>query len=355
MKICFLTYDVNAVGGIERVISVLSHAFTQSFGWNLDIVSVYTDQTKPFFPIDPKVRIIHGHCDNDFSKAQGFVKDYFLNSGENYDFIFTFHLYLAREMARLIRQLPKSCHWIATEHNAIAYYRLKRKLFNLILYRPACRLVLLAKRYEDYYRRFGYRNTCVIHNAVSFESRLSTDFSRKTILAIGRLDPVKRFDLLIEAFSLIASGHPDWKLRILGDGTELSALKEKASSLGISDQVEFPGFCNDIRSELLKGSIFSMSTQNGAECFPMAALEAMECGVPVVSFDMYALREIAGNAECMAFAPFGDCEKLAGELDRVMSDPELITRMGQEAKQRAADFHVEKIAASWKELLESIV
>lgn len=354
MKICFITYDINLVGGIERVISLLGRQFTESYGWEVDVLSLYSDQTQTFFPTSENVHVIHGHCGNDFKTARKFLTSFLHSQGSGYDFLFTFHLYLAGELARQIHCLPKTTHWIATEHNSISYYKLKRKLLNLVMYRPACRLVTLADNYAAFYRKYGLKNVTVIPNAVSIETDQSTDFSSKTILGIGRMVDIKRFDLLLEAFALIAKKHPDWKLRFLGEGETLPSLQTRAVELGISDQVEFPGFCKDVRAELLKASIFSMTTQNGAECFPMAALEAMECGVPLVSFDMYALREIAGDSACMAFAPFGDLEGLAAELDRVMSDPELLHRMGQAAKERAAWFHLDHIGSFWKELLEGI-
>ncbi|MDD7739007.1 MAG: glycosyltransferase family 4 protein [Fusicatenibacter sp.] len=353
MKICFITYDVNQVGGIERVIAILSRYFTETFSWNVDILSLYSEETSAFFTLSEKVRVIHGKR-NGLKEGKKFVKEYLLRSGNSYDYIFTFHLYLAQLMAVLMPRLAKSVKWIATEHNSVYYYTWKRKLLNLLMYRKADRLVVLTEECASYYRKHGIKNTAVLPNAVSFEIPEQSRLDQKRIVAVGRMERVKGYDLLLEAFAQIAGQYPGWKLRLIGDGVTRESLEKQAKELGIADRTEFAGYQKNVKEQLLEASFLVMPSRNGYEGFPMTALEALECGVPIVAFEMFQLREMAGTSDSMAFVEYGNVPELAKAMGDLMERREKLTAMGKEAKKRAAYYHSSHIGEMWKELLLGI-
>ncbi|MGN0314231.1 MAG: glycosyltransferase [Fusicatenibacter sp.] len=352
MKICFITYDINQVGGIERVIAILSRYFTETFLWETDILSLYSEETKAFFSLGEKVRVIHGNRSG-LKEGKKLIREYLLQSGKSYDYIFTFHLYLAETMAVLIPRLGKNTKWIATEHNSVYYYTWKRKLVNLLMYRRADHLVVLTEACASYYKRHGVKRTLVIPNAVSFEIPESSCLDKKRIVAIGRMEYVKGYDMLLEAFSQIAGTHPDWRLRLIGDGVTRESLEKQARELNISDVTEFAGYQKNVKEQLLEASFLVMPSRNGYEGFPMTALEALECGVPIVAYEMFQLREMAGDSDSMKFVEYCNVTELARAMEDLMDHPEKLKFMGREAKERAAYYHSSHIGEMWKELLQS--
>lgn len=104
------------------------------------------------------------------------------------------------------------------------------------------------------------------------------------ILGIGRLEPQKRFDLLIRAFALV--DHPAARLTILGEGGHRGWLEKLADRLGVSDRVTFMDFVDDVSAWLARADLFVLSSRY--EGLPAAVLEAMATNCSVVSTDCFA-------------------------------------------------------------------
>lgn len=107
--------------------------------------------------------------------------------------------------------------------------------------------------------------------------------SRRIILASGRMDKVKQFDLLIKAYSKIKNSHDNWDLVILGEGIERKSLDSLVESLKLKKRVFLPGKAGNISEWYERANLFVLSSQ--VEGFPNVLLEAMSYGIPSISFD----------------------------------------------------------------------
>lgn len=351
MKLCLITYDMNLVGGIEQVISTLSSQFAGSFGWNIDILSLNSTKQDTFFLLSEKVRILHGKAKN-IEEGKQVMRTYLLGGEKKYDVILTFHLFIGDEMARIAGKLPTGTKWVATEHNSVSYYTWKRKLINYLVYRRADALVVLSEVSASFYRKKGFRHVTVIPNAVSFETEEVSPLDQKQMLAVGRMEPVKGYEKLIQSFLLAAEQEKAWKLRMVGDGSLKEKLEQQAGGLKAKDRIEFPGYRKNIRDELMKSSLLVISSEH--ECFPVIALEAMECGVPILSFAIPEICEMDGNSGAMAFVEQGNVEKMAEKMVELMQNPHLLQEMGCAAKARAAAYHRDGIGERWKTFLTEL-
>ena len=125
----------------------------------------------------------------------------------------------------------------------------------------------------------------VIPNFSSFPPKDCVESKAEAQLKIwasfGRFVPKKGFDLLLRAFSRLLNEYPDARLMLAGDGEETERLKALALDLGIERSVEFPGWVTDIRRFLEQADVFVLPSRD--EPFGIAVLEAMACGVPIVS------------------------------------------------------------------------
>ncbi len=124
---------------------------------------------------------------------------------------------------------------------------------------------------------------------------------------------IKRYDLLIRAFGMISDEFPDWQLRIYGDGGEAAKLRGLVTELGLTGRALLMGGFSPIESEWVKGSIAAVTSS--AESFGMTLVEAMRCGLPVVSTDCpVGPREILRDGEDGLLVPTGDAPAIASGL-----------------------------------------
>ncbi|MHA4809107.1 glycosyltransferase family 4 protein [Flavitalea flava] len=197
-------------------------------------------------------------------------------------------------------------------------------------------------------------NVVVIPNPLSFTSPVKSGLDSKRILSAGRLIATKGFDLLIEAYRLVAKRYPDWKLAIFGEGQDKQFLLNKIRNYGLENQVEIFPPTADIAGEMLRSSIYAAPSRY--EGFGLVITEAMECGVPSVAFDCQCgPREIICDGSDGILVEPQNTEKFAEALLLLIASPELRTRMGKNAITSAARFAEDRIMDRWKNLFRSLV
>jgi glycosyltransferase involved in cell wall biosynthesis len=171
------------------------------------------------------------------------------------------------------------------------------------------------------------------------------------IVGMGRLDPQKGFDLLIDAFSKIADQHPRWSLTILGEGPQRAALEHQIENQELSDRVILQGWESNPAAVLQRSDLFVLSSRY--EGFPNALLEAMACGVAVISFDCECgPREIIRDGIDGLLAPPEDVDALAAAMHRILSDAALRDRLGRESPHVTERFSIDRYFANWEGVLQ---
>ncbi|WP_328446487.1 glycosyltransferase family 4 protein [Streptomyces sp. NBC_00386] len=193
-----------------------------------------------------------------------------------------------------------------------------------------------ATAYRRKMRMPGVR-VAALPNSVPETVLPPADGAAKVIIAAGRLVPVKRYDLLIEAFALVAAEHPDWRLRIYGKGEEHERLRRLIADLGLYDSVLLMGAVTPMEAEWVKGSIAVAASDY--EAFGMTIIEAMSCGLPVVSTDCpHGPGEIIEDGVDGRLVPVGDRDGLGEALRGLVRDDEWRLRAGRAARKNARRF-----------------
>jgi glycosyltransferase involved in cell wall biosynthesis/peptidoglycan/xylan/chitin deacetylase (PgdA/CDA1 family) len=171
-------------------------------------------------------------------------------------------------------------------------------------------------------------------------------WSGPRILTVGNLDPRKNHPLLISAFQKVVRRR-DARLLILGrdQGTE-GIVKACARSLGVADKVIVPGAVPNPTAYYLSADLFVLSSDS--EGLPGVLIEALACGLPVVSTDCrYGPAEILADGRYGRLTPVGDADALARAILEALDSP----RDPDALKQRAADFALEGVAENYLRLL----
>ncbi len=163
--------------------------------------------------------------------------------------------------------------------------------------------------------------------------------TRSFLLYVGGLSPHKNLPRLIEAFARAAPG--DVRLVLVGDlgdifHTHVPTLRAAAERSGLKDRVNFTGFVPDEDLVFLYNRAYALVQPSLKEGFGLPPVEAMACGVPVLSSTAGSLPEVVGDAGDF-FDPT-DVAAIAATLVRLLDDPAERDRLARRALRRAARF-----------------
>jgi glycosyltransferase involved in cell wall biosynthesis len=182
------------------------------------------------------------------------------------------------------------------------------------------------------------------------QSNAVADAVRPSVIAIGRLQPVKAPDVLLRAFSVFHREHPDWRLMFVGSGPMQPQLLALAAKLEIGDAVDWIGDVDDPYPWLRAARIFALASRH--EGMPNALLEAMSCGLPCIVTDASpGPLELVTDGKTGLVVPVDDPEALARALDRIAVDRDLGARLGAEARVQVHEFSPSEALLVWDQVL----
>ena len=176
------------------------------------------------------------------------------------------------------------------------------------------------------------------------------------IVAVGRLEPEKRFDLLLRAFAPLAAGRPELKLFIAGDGSSRQMLEAERERLGLGRASRLLGHVADPADVYQAADVFVQSANN--EGTPNAVLEAMAFEVPIVATDAGGTRELIRHGEHGLVVPRGDESALSAAIGSVITDRAAARYRAESARARvesdlAFKTRVRRVDAIYEELVDA--
>lgn len=223
------------------------------------------------------------------------------------------------------------------------------------------RVIALSGAWAGFVREFAPRARVeVVPNAVPLpalaDGRPVPEPGR--ILFLGRVTPAKGVGELLEAAAALAPHHPQLRLVLAGEGSaaEIGWARERASELGIGERVQWPGWLDGTArdAELARAWLFCLPSH--AEGLPMAMLEAMAAGCPVVASRVGGIPEALRDGVDGLLVDAGDAPALARTLGRVLDEPALRRKLAQAGRQRielkySTDIVCGRLAAIYQQLV----
>lgn len=185
------------------------------------------------------------------------------------------------------------------------------------------------------------------------EAEPRTENDHPIILAVGKMYPRKRLELLLRAIPLLRGKYPTLEVRIVGNGLEWDRLHALADALGVNPHITWLSHITDdaaFAREWRQADVFCHPSSQ--ESFGYVYLEAMRLGKAIVTTRSSAGPEVVGDAGLLVEPE--NPGALAAALDRFLSDPELRTRYGERARQRAARFTQEAMIDGYVQAIEAV-
>lgn len=173
-------------------------------------------------------------------------------------------------------------------------------------------------------------------SGVMSKYKIATD--RPILLYVGRLDGEKRLDLIISALPLIIS-QQSAQLVMVGFGKAMDDLKAQAAKLGVNNDIVFTGYIEETEKPIIynAGTVFVISSP--AELQSIVTLEAMSTGLPVISVDVAALKELCHDGQNGFLFPRDDYNALAERVNKLLPDKALLSSFGAESMKIVQDHH----------------
>lgn len=175
------------------------------------------------------------------------------------------------------------------------------------------------------------------------------------VVALGRLERVKGFDVLLTAFAMLRERMPGVRLCLIGDGSQASVLRAQAVALGVADAVDFPGLLGPqaVRDRLRAATVFALSSRS--EGMPLALLEAMACGLPVVATAVGAVPQVVGGKGAGLVVPPENPAALAAALAAVLADGPRRARLADGALAVAVTHSAAAAHAAYERLYRTLL
>jgi glycosyltransferase involved in cell wall biosynthesis len=379
MKVLFLINDAFGIGGTIKTTFNLGAALAAR-GHEVEVLSTVRNRDVPKLPVDPAIRLMSlvdprpGNPDHEpdapgrgeppkvYPKADYRASDYDRYTEDRYrrylrgsdaDAIIATRPGL---LAYLAAFGPSDKIKIGQEHLVRGQHRAALRKAMPRYLRGLDAFVTVSQRDADDYRqnvRLGRTKLAFIPNGIPAPGVAPSDGRAKLVVAAGRLIASKRYDLLLRAFAKVVAERPDWQLRIYGAGKESRALRALVLELGLHNHVRMMGQYAPIETEWAKGSIAAVASDK--EPFGMTLVEAMRCGVPVVSTDApHGPGEILRDGEDGLLTPVGDPDAMGAALLSLINDDDRRRRMATAALTNSARYDPSIVAEQYERLFTEI-
>jgi GalNAc-alpha-(1->4)-GalNAc-alpha-(1->3)-diNAcBac-PP-undecaprenol alpha-1,4-N-acetyl-D-galactosaminyltransferase len=364
MRVTLVIYGLSS-GGAERVMSILANYWV-CHGWDVTLI-VLVDPSQPaFYSLDPRIKIqslgiakesiypLAAICYGGWrvavlrraiiaSQPDAIVS--FMNAVNVYSILAGWNLNVPIIVSE--HTYPG-----ATDANRIWQLLMKWS------YRHADLVTVLTQNAIPFYpAAAGYQTIAIPNPILTPAPAIETgrrSVAAPSLIAVGRLEHCKGFDLLLSAFHQLQAKHPEWQLTILGEGGQRAALADLCTQLQLTDRVHFPGAVTNVREYLDRADLFVLSSR--VEGFPMALCEAMACGLPVLAADcLSGPRDIIEDGVNGVLIATEDVDALVAGLDGLMSDPARRQQLAHNAPQILDRFGLERVMAIWTEAIEKSI
>lgn len=376
-KIVYCTPGLYMAGGMERVLTLKANYFADVLGYDITIILTEGEGQPYFYPLSDRIKVVNLNIGFEALWNQPILKKIFiyLKKQRQYKKALKAALMqirpditvsMLRREINFLNSIPDGSKKIGEIHINRAHYRTFEEgdsnIFKSLLsfywkhtlvrhLRQLDSFVALTKKDQEAWTELD--NVAVIPNPVSFPTVKLSQQTEKRVIAVGRYCHEKGYDHLLKIWSEVQRRCPDWRLDVFGDG-DRTAFERLLDDYQIDrSRCALNGRVSDVQSEFARSSLAVCSSR--FEGFGLAIVEAMACGLPVVSFDCpWGPRSIIADGEDGVLVENGNLEQFAAAMVKLMQEADARAEMGKRAAVNVQRFSMEAVARQWKDLFDSL-
>ena len=377
-KIVYCTPALYSAGGTERVVSLKANYFADVLGYDVTIIVTEGKNSNSFFHLSDKVEVINLGLNFEEIWNVSFIEKVFLYLKKQRKY----KKLLKRELMRIrpditittlrreinfINEINDGSRKIGEQHLSRSNYRrtdprftnICEKFFyrwwkNRIVYSltKLDKLVVLTPDAASEWTEV--KNIIMIPDPLPIKVESCSTRSSKRVITIGRYSYEKGYDLLLKVWSIVEKKFSDWQLDIFAMGDPTPYVKMMDDLSIDKKRCHLNSSVVDVEDVYMKSSILVQPSRT--EGFGLVIVEAMSCGLPVVSFDCEnGPRSVITNGEDGFLIPPFDVEMFANSLMRLMSDDDLRESMGEKGKQNSQRYDIDIVGQQWKQLFDELM
>lgn len=373
-KILYCTPSLYIAGGIERVLTTKANWLAEH-GYDVTIVLTDGEGKAPYYPLSDKVKIIQLNIGFEelwhlpfFEKALVYLKKQRVYKRKLKETLLQqkpdITVSLLRREINFLTAIKDGSQKYGEMHINREHYRnfeegntnFFKEIFSRLWMHNLIRklkkldkMIVLSE--EDKKKWTELDNVLAIPNPIPFTQELRSSLQSKTAIAVGRYSYEKGFDLLLEAWSIVHKRFPEWTLQLYGTGDKAS-YQRQVEALKLDNCCQLNGPTTDIQRRYAQSSLYVLSSR--FEGFGMVIIEAMSCGLPVISFDCpCGPRSIIQHNKNGILSENGNPKALAEDICRVINSKENMQRLAEAAVQTARGYSINSIMACWEKLFNN--
>lgn len=377
MKIVYVVEAVNLSGGYDRIIIEKAN-YLAEHGHDVTITVASHALGKPYYLVSEKLKLVDFNIN--FHKQYGHniiyrafvyftllrryrqaVRDFLYNKrpdivittlGREIDFITDFDDGSAKiGESHIAKGFVRNLHLMEQQGFV---YRLVAHLWRKKLDKNVGKLdalVLLTQHDADSWK--GLTKTVVIPNSLPFYPEQGSSCDNKQVIFVGRFNEQKGLEYLIDTWAKVHSQHNDWTLHIYGEGEQESMLRHLIQKKSLQDVVIVHQSTNQIMEKYLENSIFLLTSR--FEGLPMVLIEALACGLPVVSFDCpWGPADIIRDGEDGFLVEYLNTDEAAQRVCQLIDNPIMRKKMSANARKNIQRYDRDVVMKQWLDLFNSL-
>jgi len=378
MKIVYCTDTVCYPGGIQRITIAKANALADIKGNDVWIVVSDNKRPTPVLTISEKVHLVDldvNYYEDDWKSKLHVLKGIFVKRSEHKcklrklleriqpDIVISTgtseKYFLPRLRLSSKTAFIREIHFTSDYRKRVAnnlFERLSAWVGDFLDYKIYIKkyneIVVLTKEDKECNWRKS-NHVKVIPNPITISHNYRSTLNNKVVITAGRLTMQKNFLSLINVWSIVHQSYPDWKLEIWGEGLQQQELQHQIEKNHLQACAHLMGYTDDIITKFAEASVF-LSTSL-FEGFPLVFVEAMSCGLPIISYECpFGPKDIITEGKDGFLVPVGDEQAMAERIIYLIEHADVLQQMGAAALDKSKLYSMDIIIQRWVLLFQQM-
>ncbi len=371
MRLLYLTDNVFMHGGFERILIQKLNYWADVYGYEVILGLTNQEGKQSFLPISDKVEIrdfgiqypgesvFHPRNFKLFKQQYSKLKSLIDETKPDAIFVLTqrlFHIitpFAAKGIPTFYESHTSYFGLRLGFESQSASQKIKTRAINFLKKFAEKRYTKIVYLTQTEFDHYGQKNAVVIPNFYVVSDHKKVENRKNIVISLGRLAPIKGYDMLLEAWAKLDKNVENWEMHVYRNGEDRESLENQLSQHDFKNPFHFFEAIQNVDEKLAEASIYVMSSRS--ETFPMVLLEAMSHKLPIVSFDCpTGPANIVTSGKEGILVKANDTSELAKSLRKLIENPEMRAKMGNEGEMSVKRFTPEKVMKQWDDLIKSV-